>query len=212
MALRAADPRADCIISPAFEIKDIVAPKETRAFDALLLTSRHAVDAARHYPHVRAICVGDATAHYAKQAGLNALSASGDVRDLVNLVLELNISSCLHLHGSHTRPDLKSNLETAGVQLYSQAVYEQVACTISQSAKAKIAQCTQMLVPVYSPRSAQIASQHLRSFTGGIILVAISENAAFSWCAPQPVQIIVAKHPNATTMLNLILTQMHKTP
>lgn len=215
--IRIAAAHAQCIIAPAMKIvptlhegTDALPP--TSSFDLLLLTSRHAVAvAAAAYPQAKAICVGGSTTHYARNAGLKAVSADGTAADVIACVQKACAQRCLHLHGQHTRGDIAANLNAAGIQTATQVVYRQDDCKLSLDTQAQLHAAHELLVPVYSPRSAQISSRFLAGFTRSITLIAISEETGDAWSGPKPVKIVHAKRPNAQAMLEAIVPQVHKT-
>ena len=61
-------------------------------------------------------CVGDRTAQVAKAAGFDAVSAGGDVEDLLKLILtDRPAFSLAHIRGRDARGDLAPRLRAAGI-------------------------------------------------------------------------------------------------
>jgi uroporphyrinogen-III synthase len=202
-----------CILAPALEIRHLEQPAPERNYDILVLTSRHAVAAAaKLHPHARAVCVGDATAHYANELGLNAVSVGANAQALIGHIQTLNIHSALHICGEHQRGDIVEQLLASRIQAERHIVYAQRALSFSQPVKAEVHQTPHLLIPLYSPRSAQVISQNLQEYVGKIDLIAISQNCAEAWSGPTPHQVTLASAPNAQAMFAAISPQMHRTP
>jgi uroporphyrinogen-III synthase len=205
-ALLAQNKDAHVIVAPVIEITSVPFKAHKDHFDAYILTSKHGVPAAVKF--AVALCVGDATAEAATQAGLQAISARGTSRELVTLAQQSGFSKLLYLRGEHIHGDLEKDLNLAGLDVESSIVYRQEACAFSPEVQYELAQLKMICVPVYSARSARIISQNLRSFEGEIIVVAISKVAASGWSGSNPDRIILAQAPNSEAMMAAIASQM----
>lgn len=197
------------VLAPAIVIASVAYKAQSEICDAIILTSKHAVQAAVDIgPDTLILCVGDTTADAARKSGLNAVSAGGTSKDLIALVKKLNLSKVLYLRGLHVHADISFELISAGIETKSVVVYEQTACIFPSEIAHKIAKATDLLVPVYSTRSANIVSKNLEGFDGAIILVAISKAAAEGWSGPKPHKTIYADAPNSEAMLTAIASQL----
>lgn len=66
----------------------------------------------------------------------------------------------VHLHGRHTRGDIAARLTKAGVLTSGQVIYDQVAMPLTAQARAALTGETPIILPVFSPRSAQLIREN----------------------------------------------------
>lgn len=197
------------ILAPAIEITPVPYDVKFDGFDAIILTSKHAVAAAAKIATgTTVLCVGDTTAQTARRLGLNAVSAGGTSKDLIALAQDAGFRRVLYLRGKHVHEDLELQLNLKGLSVRSAIVYKQDPCGFSDDAVQGLAHAPTLLVPVYSARSAKILSKNLGAYGGAITLVAISEAAADGWVGPKVQQTIYAKAPNSKAMFAAIASQL----
>lgn len=173
----------------------------------LILTSAHAVTALR--PHAatlppRAWCVGAATAAAAAGLGLHTQhpTGRGDAEALLALILAARPAGpLLHACGVETRGNLAARLTEAGIATQSLTVYDQVPQPLSAPAIAALHGPDPVILPVFSPRSAQLLAAELVRVRprAPIWLVAISEAAAAP-LAGQVARQVTARSPDAAAM------------
>ena len=109
--LRALVPGVAVLTAPVLEIVPCAPSVTTQRYDAVILTSRHAAQAAMEmFPKLTAYCVGDATAQAAQSIGLMAVSVAGSADDLIAYLAEKPLCRAIHLHGKHTRGDVAGRL------------------------------------------------------------------------------------------------------
>lgn len=171
---RLLDPRFDVIFSPLIKIIFLDVSIDFSAFDAVAFTSQNGVMAYQSLngpPGIPAFCVGDKTADVARQAGLKAQSAGGNVDDLNQLVSRLNPRPrILHLSGRHTSG-------TLGDDVTRVAAYDQVAQPLNDSAKAALQLNGDLAIPLFSPRTAEIFQNQLqRSVSSSLHVVCLSQS------------------------------------
>ncbi|MEM5477958.1 uroporphyrinogen-III synthase [Pacificibacter sp. AS14] len=208
-AVLSINPSAQSVLAPALAIVPVAHAPQTEVFDAIILTSKHAAySAATMAPMTPVLCVGDATAQVARATGLKAVSAAGNAKDLIKLVQASGVSRVLYLRGAHVQADMEFELNMAGIDSKSLVVYRQEPCQFSLEVQQSLLTATDLLVPVYSARSARIVSENLRGFVGKITLVAISQVAANGWSGSKPDHIAYAKAPNSEAMLAAIASQL----
>lgn len=105
-------------------------------------------------------CVGDRTAQAARDIGLTAHSAHGDAQDLIAMIRQAAPNGrLLHLHGAHTRGEVVETLNKAGLPARGLAIYDQAACPPSTTFRDAIEGALPVIVPLFSPRSAQLFAQ-----------------------------------------------------
>lgn len=174
-------------------------------FGSVILTSETGVRAAVTLPGDlprRAYCVGDQTAAVAAEAGFQARSAAGDAEALLQLLLrEPQDAPFLHLRGREARGSLIARLRAAGVQAEELIVYAQEPQPLSPEACQVLDGQGPIVVPLFSPRSAEIFRRALSSFSvkddiwDRLHIAALSPtvSAHFPECPPN--QIAVAQSP-----------------
>jgi uroporphyrinogen-III synthase len=208
-AILSMKPSTQIVLAPALAIVPVAYDLQTDVFDAIILTSKHAaLAAARITSMAPALCVGDTTAQMARSLGLRAVSAAGNAKDLIELVHANGVSRVLYLRGAHVQTDIGFELSLAGIETKSVIVYRQDPCDFSQEVQQSLLTATDLLVPVYSARSARIVSSNLRGFAGKVTLVAISETAANGWIGPKPHHVFYANAPNSEAMMLAIASQL----
>lgn len=142
-------------------------------------------------------CVGDRTAQVANDAGFSAISANGNVEDLLRLILadppEIPIA---HIRGREARGDLTPRLRAAGVACSDCIAYEQMPLPLTENAHAAIKGAERVIIPLFSPRAAHLLLDQL-NLPAGIILIAISQTVAGA-LGDRPV--MVANRPDGAAM------------
>lgn len=195
------------LIAPRFLTPDL----PQGPFDALVFTSETGVEAfaalkPSDLPGL-AYCVGDRTAEAASDLGLKAVSAKGDAVALVRLLTErAGGQRLLYLHGQETRRDLDDLLRPAGIVLEAAVVYAQAECPLSPEARAMLAESQEIIVPLFSPRSAQIFFRQIAEPEplARLSVIALSQAVAAAADPARAQQVLVASAPNACEMITKI--------
>ncbi|MCM2562009.1 uroporphyrinogen-III synthase [Lutimaribacter sp. EGI FJ00015] len=200
--LRARLGEVPIVQSPVLRIIGTGAQPDLSDDPVVLFTSRNGVTHCGVTPKrgQRALCVGDATAQMARAAGFDAVSASGDVEDLLRLVThEAPKRPLLHLRGEHSAGDLAARLRKAGLRVRETVVYDQVPVALTDAARATLNDDAPVVVPLFSPRSAQ-AFANQGPWHAPLFIAAIS--AAAAQAAPRPsFRLDVAAEPTLPAML-----------
>jgi len=181
-------------------------------FQAILLTSETGARAAGqlraravHLPRL-ALCVGKRTAEMAVAAGFEALSADGDAEALMALVKRrFSHGPLLHLRGHDSTGDIAETLTKGGLETISSIAYAQESCALTEAAATLLSGQERVLVPLFSPRSAQLLADALP--TGGhapLLVAALSPAVAKAAKALRPAQIFVAGAPTGESMLHAV--------
>ncbi len=212
-AARAAGWRGDILCAPLMRILHDP-PPETALTKArtLVVTSQHGVAALQQATARRdwpVWCVGPRTAEAARHAGFAQVRvADGDAVSLRAVLLDTSPPApVLHLRGEHAAMDLASELQAAGVDAHALVVYRQVAQGLSQAAQERLAQGGDILLPVFSPRSARLlvaALIPLRLDAARLHLVAISAAARDAAQGVDWQSIHCAARPDAPSMLQAL--------
>ncbi|MFM2351140.1 MAG: hypothetical protein RIR04_2106 [Pseudomonadota bacterium] len=205
------------------EVRVVVSPLMATVFHAVtlpegplqgvILTSQTGAEAAgrlrTQLPDL-AYCVGDRTAQVAREAGFRVQSAQGDAEALLALILRENPQNLIHLRGREARGDLAQRLSAAGIPTQERVVYAQEVQPLSAQAVALLSGLAPVIVPLFSPRSAEIlGAAWLRLPTQApLTIVAISQTVAqaAAFCPTPPT---IAAHPDAPSMLDAVLARLH---
>ena len=201
------------VVSPlmATVFHAVTLPKEP--LQGVILTSQTGAEVAgrlrTQLPDL-AYCVGDRTAQVAREAGFRVQSAQGDAEALLALILREKPQALIHLRGREARGDLAQRLSAAGVFTQERVVYAQDAQPLSDDAVAVLSGKAPVLVPLFSPRSAEILGAAWQGLAthAPLVVVAISQAVAeaAAFCPTKPV---LSAHPDAPSMLDAVLAQLH---
>ncbi|WP_265499371.1 uroporphyrinogen-III synthase [Paracoccus beibuensis] len=183
-----------CVISPILAIRP-VDHDAARLHDApgLVFTSAHAVAAAGPGRGRPAICVGGRTAGVARDAGFAVVEGEGTADSLLPLLAAAGVP-LVHPHGRH----LAQVLPVPGV-----VVYDQVSQPLDDAARELLAGDEPVILPVFSPRSADLLSAQATDACAPLWLAAISTAAAQEFRQPCD-RRIVALQPSAEGMRAVI--------
>lgn len=191
------------LFSPILEI-ETVAPADPVPEGVWIFTSENGVRAAATLGLVQAgapaLAVGERTAQAARAAGLDCRAANGRMSGIVALIAREGIKGpFVHLHGRHVTGDLASRLRADGHVAASMPIYDQVARPLSDAARAAFA-CRDVLLPLFSPRSAALVVRDLQHRPACTRVVALSEAVAEAWPWDDPVT--VASKPDSEALLS----------
>lgn len=163
------------ILSPLMEQVTLSPPLP--AARALVLTSESAVlaVAGREPLPDRAYCVGSRTAAAARAAGLQAISAEGDVAALAELLsAQGETGPLLWLRGADVAGDLAGATARQGIPLMQATVYRQEARPLSDAARSLLSGRGPVIVPLFSPRSARLFLKEAAGALAELHLCALS--------------------------------------
>ena len=208
----------ETLIEPMLEIRnsDRLLPNLINT-QALLFTSANGVRAAARATENRslpALCVGDATARAAIQAGFQTVkSASGNVAGLASLVIkqcEPDGGALLHVAGSAVAGDLAGSLEATGFSVQRAMLYDAKATqSLSPQGRQVIAKREIDAVLLFSPRSAGtfakvVSDARLEAACEGIDILCLSRAVAEALGGLPHRTLSVADEPTQEALLRLI--------
>jgi uroporphyrinogen-III synthase len=175
------------VIAPVLCISPVPGDLDTSSAQALIFTSANGVaQYAARTPErgLPAYCVGAMTAGAARDEGMSAQSADGDVGALARMVITAQKSGAgefIHIRGRHAAGDLVGRLRAAGVPARAVEIYDQLACPLSQEAQHLLATGGIDVLAFFSPRStAAFTEQALFAGWNLSDSIAISLSAAAS--------------------------------
>ncbi|MDO6669544.1 uroporphyrinogen-III synthase [Paracoccus sp. 1_MG-2023] len=183
------------VISPVMRIEP-VDHDAARLHDApgLVFTSGHAVAAAGPGRGRPAICVGGRTAEVARAAGFDVTEGEGRAESLMPLIRAADVA-LIHPHGRH----VARRLPVPGV-----VVYDQVAQPLNDAAHALLAGDGAVILPVFSPRSADLLSQAVAGARAPLWVIALSDAVQNAFRA-RAARVETACHPTGQAMRRAIL-------
>jgi uroporphyrinogen-III synthase len=176
------------------------------AFRAVILTSETGAQAAARVPGVPRLawCVGDRTAEAARALGFEAQSAAGDADALVAAVLASDESGPLiHLRGRDSRGEVASRLTAAGLPTAELIVYAQEAQPLTDAARALLAGDDAVIVPLFSPRTAQLFAATQPK--APLFIAALSPVVAAGLGDLACQRLTFADHPDAKALLQALV-------
>lgn len=195
VAFAAEMPGVDCLIAPILRIEALpFDAAQLAAAPGLIFTSANAVPFAGPGQGRPALVVGPQTAAAARAAGFAVEEGPGDALGMLPLLD--GRAGWLHLHGRHRA----RVLPTLGI-----AVYDQVAQPLPDAARAALADRRALILPLFSPRSAELLSDATASAQAPIATVAISARADAAYQGPAGLRRI-ADSPEGASMQRVIMS------
>lgn len=194
------------VLSPLMRPDYLSTDLPSGPFAAVIFTSLHGVAAALPWrarlPRL-AWCVGARTAQEAQAAGFQTRAAEGDAESLVAAILaDPPPGPLLHLRGEDQRGDVAQRLTLAGHPTQSAIVYRQSPQPLSPQAAELLRRPGVVIVPLFSPRSAELLLAALPNpRLADLRIAAISAATAQVW--PQGAAT-VARRPDADAMLQAV--------
>ncbi|MEI4485445.1 uroporphyrinogen-III synthase [Frigidibacter sp. MR17.14] len=152
-------PEVAAVIAPLIEIRFRPLP-EMAAPAAVVLASGHAVRAyARQSPHrPPAFTIGPRTTEAARGEGFEILAAAPDALALITAILTRpDPGPILVARGTHVARDIAGALRAAGRPVTEAVVYDQAELPPPPAVFDLIAAPGEIVLPLFSPRSARIA-------------------------------------------------------
>lgn len=176
-------------------------------------TSQHAVKILARTTALRdkpLYCVGPRTAQEGRAQGFGHVhQAGGDGAALLgDLLASPPPAPILHLHGAHLAFELGARLCAAGIDAASVVAYDQRACPLSAAARTLLAGTGAVVVPLFSPRSAQLfvqECQEIGQIGADVHVLAISAKAAEALGPRAFASLHVAARPDGEALLDDLL-------
>lgn len=196
------------ILSPLLKIELLPFKMPDAPHHGLIFTSENGV---RAYTQMQtrqgrlAYCVGERTAKAASAAGLEAISADGSADDLVAMINAAGATGpLLHVRGEHTRGDVGERIDA---QVDTVVAYRQTTVPLNDEARDALQGGDEVILPLFSPRTAQIFFEQAGLMPTRMYLIAMSAavNEAVLGSNPaENAQYSIAATPDAHAMLQAI--------
>lgn len=196
------------IVSPVVQIEPETPDIQPERFDGFIFTSENAVQAAKNlWPNLQgpAFCVGDRTAKVAGDAGYKSTSANGTAEDLIRMIRELKPAGpLLHLRGRQSRGDIAQTLTKAGLRTTEVILYRQVPEELTDEAKECLLGDSLVILPLFSPQSARLFFNQVKTVTAPLRIVALSEAVKAEISGSVKAKIVVSANPGGPGMIDAI--------
>lgn len=195
-------------IAPVMRI-EFVMPDSVPDHDAIAFTSENGVKAFASVSDDRtklAFCVGPRTAGVATEFGFKTQVAGGDAQSLAGLIeKESDAKTILFPSGEIVSQDLAFLLGDRDILVDRLIVYRQVPLEMSQSASDQLFDEEQVILPIFSPRTASLITDTLAKGTPKR-LVSVSLSSAVDEClrAEHWIKRLVATASNADSLIDRI--------
>lgn len=196
----------DVVISPLL-VPRFLPATPPRGVDGFIFTSETGVAAALA-AGVRAqgepaYCVGARTAAAARQAGFDARDAQGDWQDLAALITRQGAPKSLaFLCAREAATHLQTVLTVAGHTIARIEVYTQETLPLNPQAQALLAGARPVILPLFSPRSAQVFCAQARP-SAPVYLLGLSAAVTDAFTLPFA-RKAVAHRPNSAALLDAL--------
>ncbi len=153
----------------------------------------------------RAWCVGSRTAAAAARAGFAPVTGPGDGAALTRIIIAAAPQPPLLVaRGAHQAVDVAKALNSAGIETHSVCVYAQEPVPLSAAGEAILARQSPLLVPLFSPRSAQLFVQAAKGARAPLWVAALSPAVAAPCAELHPARMRIAATPDAESMLDAL--------
>jgi uroporphyrinogen-III synthase len=201
--------RLQPVIAPLIAPRYLMAPVPRRDYAAVVFTSAHGVEGARRLgvdlPRL-AWCVGRKTAAAASAAGFQARAADGDADALVSAILaDPPKGAILYLRGVDTSGNILERLTSAGVLVDTIIVYVQEPQQMDPTAIALLRGDSDVIVPLFSARTATLFQAAMPSDTAARLRVAAISPAVAGALANLPCNALAVAHsPDSQGMLDAV--------
>lgn len=108
-----------------------------------------------------------------------------------------------HLSGTHTRGGIAKRLSDIGLNTINVAVYDQLLCALNKKACDVLATNFPLVLPLFSPRTAQCFAAQYR-WQAQLHIVALSNEVANQVRELDWVTLVVPEHPTRKAMVDMV--------
>ena len=197
------------VVSPLTELEALPADVNLAGISTLVFTSETAVTEFSGKSQNRDLpcwCVGARTADAAHRAGFSDVRhGSGNAADLVRDMVAIGVQGpCLHPRGVHAAGDVKTMLDSAGIEAREVILYDQPPCPLTLQARALLAARDPVLVPLFSPRAAALAAVEMRGRHCPLWLAAFSPAVAEAAALLNADRVVTSVRPDTGAMLDAL--------
>lgn len=194
----------EVVATPLLEISATGDVPDLAPYAGVIFTSRNGVRFAGPSHGRPTYCVGPETADVATATGWQVAHIAQDADALVqNLITLAPAGPLLHICGAARRGEIAERLTDSGLLTRIVTVYEQSLLPLSASANAAIVQEMPVIVPLYSPRTAQQFAKEARN-AQELHIVCLSDAVRAEVNDLPYRSLSVAAEPNGERMLQAV--------
>lgn len=187
--------------APLLEIVPLLPAPDLSLYRGVIFSSAAGAACVKSSKALPAFCVGERTGREALDSGFEAQVSGSNADELVETIIRQRPDAPLvHLHGQHTRGDIAKRVSSAGIETVSLAVYKQNAMTFSTETLRLLAGSTPKIVPLFSPRTAQLFIEQVEQPPTNLQIVALSAAVADLIPSKWDARLHVADAPNAAAV------------
>ncbi|MEP4196239.1 MAG: uroporphyrinogen-III synthase [Aliishimia sp.] len=188
------------IISPLLKIVPVISDHDLNDYAGVIFTSSNGVLFGGPSGAHPAFCVGRETTRATRQAGWEAYHLGDTAEDIIATLIQQNPQyPLLHIGGRHKRNRVADRLTQAGLETHEAVVYDQVEQTFSPEAMALLDLAVDVIVPLFSPRTAKIFASQYKG-CARLHFIAMSEAVSEEINAMQSISKSIARSPDALEM------------
>jgi uroporphyrinogen-III synthase len=170
------------IDAPVIEIVALDTGAESAEYAGVILTSANGAELAPDYSGKRLYCVGKSTAAAARARGGMIFLSAENADDLVaQITAKPPQCPLIHFRGEHARGYIAKRLCSAGIETHEAAVYAQHALDLPPAAIVAMAGEAPAVLPLFSPRSADLVGRAVDRIGRGLSVIALSPAVALAW-------------------------------
>lgn len=198
--------------SPLVRIEPTGSLPDMSPFRRLIFTSRNGVRAYHDLggPTLPAICVGQATAEAAEEAGHPATAIGGDGDALAAGILKARPEGpLLHIRGETVRSEIAPRLTAGGIPAEQAIIYRQTLLDLNEEAQKLLSDRRPVIVPLYSARTAARLADVARP-RAPLYLVSISTVVARAAGPLDTGNMVIAQAPDAASMIRAVLATLRR--
>ena len=194
----------EVMISPLLRISPNSNCEDIGGYRGLIFTSSNAVALIAEGDGRPAFCVGRATTSIARARGWDAVFCGDTAQELARTLMSDRVQGpLLHASGKHIRCDIAGVLTRAGIDTNRCVLYDQEICALSHEARFALSSRADVLVPLFSPRTADAFVQEA-PFTARLHLICISDAVRARCTGLEVTSSAVVLSPNAQSIANEI--------
>ena len=196
------------MIAPLMQTRFFAPEIDIAGVSHVIFTSETAVQALCRLTKARnlhAWCVGPRTGRAAQNAGFGTTEGPGNASGLVRMILAAKPAGrFLWPHGADIAQNIAAKLISVGTDTVSVALYSQDALPLAPDVQTRLSAAAPLLLPVFSPRSASLATQALSGHCAPLYIAAISAEAAVAATGLSPQRLAVASRPDSESLLDAL--------
>lgn len=197
------------VLSPLLTIVPTGNRPDLSNVGSVIFTSANGVDLAPTGSGKPAFCVGEKTAALARDRGWDVALVAPTAEALLEKI-GTPPQPVIHLSGQHRRGDIVETLSARGITAEASVLYDQQLAPLSQEALRLLEGPTEVIAPLFSPRTAQAFLRDAPDLTR-VTVIALSEAVADIFAESPAKEMITCKAPTAEEMVRAVEMRLRRT-